>query len=123
MLDMEVTKMFDYDRFAIGASAVTTTGVALGQNNSGTLVVGTNYRMRVSRLSMTNTGSAADIMTIQKVNSSGLATVLLKQGIPSSATVTLTEDQNIIVDSAEYLKASMAVGTGAVFGIGEFILE
>lgn len=115
--------MFDYDRFAIGASAVTTTGVALGQNNSGTLVVGTNYRMRVSRLSMTNTGSAADIMTIQKVNSSGLATVLLKQGIPSSATVTLTEDQNIIVDSAEYLTASMAVGTGAVFGIGEFILE
>lgn len=114
--------MFDYDKFTIGSASVSTTATALGQNNAGTLTVGVNYRMRVSHLNMTNNGTAAGIMTIQKVAGT-VTTVLLQQALAASQTVTLGEDQEILVDSGAYLQAVISAGTGAVFGTGEFVLE
>lgn len=119
--------MFDYDKFNIGVASVTTTAAPFGQNNSGTLSAGVNYRMRVSGLNMKNTGTAAATMTIQKKSGTNAAIVIFEQGLAASGTVgdtvTLGDDQELVIESGYYLEALLDVGTGAVFGTGEFILE
>lgn len=119
--------VYDYDKFNIGATAVTTTAVSLGHNSSGSLAAAVNYRMRLSGLNMINSGTAAATVTIQKVSGTNAAIVIFEQGLAASGTVgdtvTLQEDQDIVVESGYYVQALMSVGTGAVFATGEFILE
>jgi len=119
--------MFDYDKFAIGAASLTTTAVSLGFNNTGSLAASTHYRMRLSGINITNTGTTAATATIQKVFGTSAAVVIHQESLPAAgtegATVTLGDDEEIVVESGYYVQAVMSVGTGSVFATGEFILE
>lgn len=115
--------MYDYDKFSIGNTALTTTAKTLGHNNTGSLAAATNYRMRISGLNMTNSGTASAVMTVQKVSGTNAAIVIFEQGLAADTTVTLQEDQDLVIESGYYVQAKMSFGTGAVFGTGEFILE
>jgi hypothetical protein len=117
--------MFDYDRFQLGVSSLSTTAAPMNQNNgTGTLTVATNYRMRVSALNFTNTATVSAVVTLQKQSGTLSPIVVFEQSLAANSTVTLGEDQDIVIDSGYFLAALVSSGgSGAVFGSGEFILE
>ena len=119
--------MFDYDKFIVSAPALTTTATTLGLNGSGSIAASAHYRLRLSGLNISNSGTTAAIATIQKVTGTQAAIVIFKQNLAaagsSTSTVTLGEDQNLVIDSGYYVQAVMSAGTGSVFAEGEFVLE
>ena len=119
--------MYDYDKFALSAASLTTTATALGLNGSGTVTPSAHYRMRLSGLNISNTGTTIAVATLQKVFGTLPAVVIFQQNLAAAgspdSTVTLGEDQDFVIETGYYVQAVMSVGTGSVFAEGEFILE
>ncbi len=119
----------EYDKFQIGNTSVGTTNVPLGYNNSGTVVVPPNYKLKISRLNIINAGTATATVTISAVKGTEVIKLMeiaaAAQGSLNAleSTVLLKEDQNVYIDEGYYPAASISTGTGSVLGVGEFILE
>lgn len=115
--------MYDYDKFTIGNSALTTSTGALGYNNTGTLTVPVNYRMRVTNLLITNAGTTSATVTVNKIGSGGTITIANPQIAAGSNWPTNPLETEYIIESGYYLTAIMSAGTGSILATGEFVPE
>lgn len=114
--------MYDYDTFEIGNASISPTAAALGYNNSGTLTVPSNYRLKLRNVQITNSGTVGATALIQKIGAGGTITIA-NPGIAAGATWPNNgESPEYVIESGYYLVASITT-SGAIFATGEFIPE
>lgn len=113
---------YEYDTFNLAAVSVDSTPAPLGQDGVGTVIVSTNYRMRMSGMTI-NAGTVQATVSIYKVNYVTGATVTIRErNIAANDSYTYGEDQDLTVGEGFYVEATLSAGTGSIFATGSFEL-
>lgn len=115
--------MYDYDKFTVSNTALTTTAAVLGYNGAGTLTVAANYRMRLRNLMITNAGTTSTVATVSKIGSGGTITIANPSIAAGSTWPSNPDEGEYVIESGYYLTAVLSVGTGSIIATGEFVPE
>jgi len=116
---MAVKEVKDYDLFVLSGMLSTTAAplTYYGQtinNNPWTVATPNDFRQKIYKALITNTGSSAATVTISATN--GTTTYTLAQiSVPAGATESISEeDYSIVATAGYYFTASISTGSGYI---------
>lgn len=117
-----IEMVYDYDTFEIGNESLSATPAALGQDNTGTVIVSTNYRMKLMDINL-NAGTVAGVVTVQKVLAVGASTVtILSKSLAANTSLGPEDIGTLDIEAGYYLQASISAGAGSITAKGVFLL-
>lgn len=122
---MAVKEVKDYDLFVLSGTLSTTASplTYYGQtinNNPWTVTTPNDFRQKIYKALITNTGSSAATVTISATN--GTTTYTLAQiSVPAGATESISEeDYSIVASAGYYFTASISTGSGYINALAYF---
>jgi hypothetical protein len=122
---MTAKEVKDYDLFVLSGTLSTTASplTYYGQtinNNPWTVVTPNDFRQKIYKALITNTGSSTATVTISATN--GTTTYTLAQiSVPAGATESISEkDYSMIATAGYYFTASISTGSGYINALAYF---